>query len=445
MAAIEDTMELPVRFVKEMKDLLGENYPAYQDSFRALPAKGLRINELKITVGDFLQLWEREGYPGLEKIPWVHDGFYIPEEIHPAGFPFYAAGLYYLSDPSAMGPAEFLPVEPGDHVLDLCASPGGKSVELAAKLRGRGILYANDISPSRAKVLRKNLERFGVTNAYVTAENPSRLVSFFRESFDKILVDAPCSGEGMFRSQPSMIHYWEEHGPLSYVPVQKELLEAAYIMLAPGGMILYSTCTYSILEDEDQVMRFLELHGDVEACELPICDGFSQLVRDGHELPFVRFYPHKLRGEGQFAALLRKRGESPAKREKKAKLWRRGEEEYILPEGHMPVSGLHYLMTGLHRGSYGTYRFEPSIAYAMSIMGDDWPDILPLLWDDPRVLQYLRGETILLTDKEMLPPGRKKDRQQKEATLVAAGGFPLGFGRRNGVRLKNSRPVGWLF
>ena len=433
-------MELPSSYVEQMKMLLGENYPAYQDSFSVSPAKGLRVNELKISVDDFLKMWTVGGRPSLKKIPWTHDGFYLPEEENAAKLAFYAAGLYYLSDPSAMGPAEFLPVRPGDRVLDLCASPGGKTVELAAKLKGQGLLYSNDISASRAKILKKNMERHGIANAYVTAEDPKKLAGFFRGFFDAILVDAPCSGEGMFRSQPSMVRYWEEHGPEEYAPIQQDLLEAACAMLAPGGFLVYSTCTFSPMEDEDQVLAFLARHGDMEACPLPSVPGFSHLIRGGEELPFVRFYPHRLRGEGQFAALLRKKGDRPIHPAKKALAWARGEEEYLLPASHLPVPGLHYLMTGLHTGTRGKYRFEPSQAFAMALCPWDWPDVLPLAWADPRVAQYLRGETLLLEDSEV----KSVPKKDKKDTLVTAGGYPLGFGRRSGVRLKNLRPAGWI-
>ncbi len=204
-------MKLPERFEQEMKELLREDYPAYRDSLSVPPGHGLRVNENRISTEDFLMLWEKSGGAPLLPVPWIHNGFFVPEEASLSGHPFYHAGLYYLQDPSAMTPAEVLPVEAGDYVLDLCAAPGGKATELCAKLRGTGLLYANDISASRAKALKKNLELFGAQQAFVTAEEPERLAEHFPEFFDKVLVDAPCSGEGMFRVQPKMMQYWEEN------------------------------------------------------------------------------------------------------------------------------------------------------------------------------------------------------------------------------------------
>lgn len=442
-------MELPSQYIRQMHALLGKDYPAYRDSLSWRPQKGLRINENKISVGDFCALWQKLNLPDLESIPWIHNGFFLPEGFDAGRTALCQAGLYYIQEPAAMTPAEYLPVEPGDYVLDLCAAPGGKATELLAKLKKTGLLLANDISPSRAKVLRKNLEAAGAVNAFVTAESPENLAAHFPHFFDKILIDAPCSGEGMFRTQPQMIRHWEEEGPDFYAPIQKEILAHAYDLLAPGGMILYSTCTFSKAEDEDQVLAFLADHGDLEAVPIPDQAGFSRLTDDkGESLPFVRLYPHKIRGEGQFAALIKKEGNLPSRIEKQAVNWQKGEEVYLLPEGKLPVPGLHYLMTGLHVGTQKRQSFVYSQAYAMTADPKASGDVLYLSYQDERVIKYLKGETLELKDEERInlpkTKNKNKDKGQKQPdTLVCVEGYPLGYGKRNGTLLKNKRSPGW--
>ncbi|MBR0152677.1 MAG: RsmB/NOP family class I SAM-dependent RNA methyltransferase, partial [Lachnospiraceae bacterium] len=259
-------MELPKAFQDRMRALLGEeDYEKYLASLDRDAYSGLRINELK-TSGEevpdrVLTSWER--------IPWSPNGYLCPDEDKPSEHPYYYAGLYYLQEPSAMAPASFLPVHPGERVLDMCAAPGGKSTELASKLQGRGILIANDISASRIKALQKNLELFGVKNAAVLCEEPSKLLPAFAGWFDKILIDAPCSGEGMFRKKGSMPKFWLEHGPDYYAPIQKSLIHTGAELLAPGGMLLYSTCTFSVQEDEEVLAELLASHPDMHLVPLP--------------------------------------------------------------------------------------------------------------------------------------------------------------------------------
>lgn len=493
---------LPHQYEEQMKALLGEEYPEYLASLKRLPDKGLRVNENKISVSDFLDLWNKMDLPELEKIPWIHNGFFIPKDLDAASLWLYQAGLYYIQEPAAMSPAEFLPIEEHDRVLDLCAAPGGKSTELLSKLGKTGVLYSNDVSPSRAKALKKNLETAGAVNAFVTAETPEKLSAHFPEYFQKILVDAPCSGEGMFRVQPAMMQHWEECGPDYYAPVQREILEQSYRMLAPGGMLMYSTCTFSKTEDEDQILEFLKRHPDMCSVEIPLKTGFETLQdpNSGKRLPFVRLYPHKIRGEGQFMALLQKTGEKTRGKEtkpgseenhsrgKNPVCWRREAEVYLLPEGMIPEKNLHYLLTGRHIGTIKNGVLVPSQADAMTENKNTWPDTLNLNFDDSRVRKYLKGETLALLNTEVIPVAKKaekgrngtlshavslrnkdsgkKERNRKGRTktaeefekienlsltripkkdlaLVCVEGYPLGFGKRNKNMLKNLRSAGW--
>ena len=246
--------KLPELFIKNMQDLLQDEYPAYIESFNNERTYGLRVNTAKISVEDFLKISPFE----LEAIPWTSNGFfYDGEKYKPGRHPYYSAGLYYLQEPSAMTPAEIMPIEEGDFVLDTCAAPGGKSTELAAKLNGSGLLVSNDISNSRAQALLKNLEHFGVANTYVISEDLSKLSDKFANKFDKILIDAPCSGEGMFRKEPSIMKTWIELGNEYYVKLQKQITTSALKMLKDGGMLVYSTCTFSKLEDEEIIKHML--------------------------------------------------------------------------------------------------------------------------------------------------------------------------------------------
>ena len=308
-------MELPQKFCDEMRRMLGGEYEAYLSSMNDRRKYGLRVNTLKITVEEFERICPFE----ITKIPYVQNGYYYDgDEVQPSRHPYYFAGLYYLQDPSAMTPASRLPVDEGDTVLDLCAAPGGKATELAARLNRTGLLVANDISSKRAKALLKNIELFGVENSFIVTEYPAKLREYFTGFFDKILIDAPCSGEGMFRKDPSMIRAWEQNGPSFYSKLQREILEQALPMLKDGGMLLYSTCTFSPFEDEGSVEYALSLDKDLRLVEMEGYCGFAKgmpdmIGSDNHDLEkCVRIFPHKLDGEGHFLALLRRGQENSA-------------------------------------------------------------------------------------------------------------------------------------
>ena len=456
-------MKLPEQFQEQMKALLGAEYQDYEESFGQERSVGLRVNRKKISVEDFL---DRVSF-SLSKVPWTENGFYYREDEPVTRHPYYYAGLYYIQEPSAMMPARCLPVRPGDRVLDLCAAPGGKSTELGARLEGRGLLVSNDISRSRAQALLKNLELFGISNLLVTSETPGKLLGCFPEYFDKILTDVPCSGEGMFRREPGMIKSWMERGPEYYIPIQREILEAAVGMLAPGGMLLYSTCTFNREEDEGNISWLLERHPEMSLEPVEWQEGFSA----GFLEHTVRIWPHKVRGEGHFAALLKKKGSVQrevaaaqksrtvmpvtARRDKagdvsrqamselsefldgmsfpekeSGKLEIRGGKAYLLPEAFPALPGIRLLRTGLYLGDLKKERFEPSQALAMCLRAEGVSKALDLPLEDERAIRYLKGET-LETDNS------------RGWILVCTDGFGLGWAKAAGGTLKNKYCAGW--
>lgn len=463
-----DVRQLPEAFLLKMQELLGEEFGQYLESFKEEWKPGLRVNTLKLSPGELAELvpWN------LEPVPWADNGFYYDgtldgEVLRPSKHPAYYAGLYYLQEPSAMTPAAMLPVVPGDRVLDLCAAPGGKSTELASKLKGRGMLVSNDISYSRARALLKNLELAGAANICVTSEAPEKLAGVWPEFFDKILVDAPCSGEGMFRRDEDMVKDWNEKGPEYYVPIQRQILSQAAAMLRPGGYMLYSTCTFSVEEDEGNVAYVLEEFPQMQLCCLDLdkvpgaCGGFGLSG-------CMRLFPHRLKGEGHFLALMRKKGGDDGGKEilppmdsgtarkrvraveKEKELdaflrqsgaeWDYGrivihqDNVYYLPEGLAWNLPLRFLRTGLFLGELKKGRFEPSQALAMSMKAGQFPNTVSFPAGDSRVLRYLKGETISLEGDEGPVKGW---------CLAAMEGFPLGWAKGTGMSLKNKYYPGW--
>ena len=356
---------LPEGFLARMKNLLEENeYEAFLSSYGQERLFSLRVNTLKTDREFFMKLVSKErasDAPSLVPVPWEQDGFYYSEKWRPGRLPWHEAGMYYIQEASAMAPAVLCGAQPGERILDLCAAPGGKSTKLAASLRGRGLLVANEIHPDRARVLSANIERMGVRNAVVTNETPQRLASRFPVFFDRIVVDAPCSGEGMFRKEEEALLNWSMENVYRCAARQEEILEEAASMLRPGGTLIYSTCTFAPEENEAVIFHFLADHPefDVEIIsDLPGVDmekwGFESgrgewIVRGpagslsersdtGNEqrsgagwkperfvplaeagaLAFfdipegtVRLWPHRLRGEGHFAAVLKKKSSKP--------------------------------------------------------------------------------------------------------------------------------------
>ena len=458
-------MALPEAFTEQIKQLLGDEFPAYLESFSQERVYGLRINDRKLTTEQFEQIAPCP----VEPIPWIPNGYYYRGESKPAKHPFYFGGLYYLQEPSAMTPAHLLDPQPGDRVLDLCAAPGGKSTQLGAALQGKGVLVSNDISNSRAKALLKNLELFGIPNSVILSEAPYKLVPAFPEYFDKILIDAPCSGEGMFRKEPSVMKSWLEKGNSYFAKLQREIVLAAVKMLKPGGKLLYSTCTFAPEENEATIQFLLDECPEMHVIPVERYEGFGPGLPDKIEhgspelVNCVRIWPQRIAGEGHFLALLQKDGictpnvpisvpedRSLAQDEEfqtflsgisdtfdKSRMTARGEWIQQLPDQPLNLEGLRILRCGLLMGERKKNRFEPSQALAMALDAPKYANRAEYSIDDDRVIRYLKGETI--TSPEGI------DLRGWVLVCVQAGGhsYPLGFAKGMGATLKNKYLAGW--
>ena len=310
-------MELPIEFINRMQALLGAEADTFFQSYRHPNAYGLRINPLKCST----YFSEKDLPFTLTPVAWAKEGFYAAPKEHPGRHPLHEGGAYYIQEPSAMSVSSLLAPEPGDKVCDLCAAPGGKSTQIAGRLYGKGLLVSNEISAARAKILSQNIERFGIGNCIVCNEPPDKIAGHFPLFFDKIAVDAPCSGEGMFRKDENAIKEWS----VSHVNLCRErqemILEYADQMLAPEGVMVYSTCTFAPEEDEQMIAWFLRTHPDY------ILEDWRKILPEncgleGGRIDFLdkntatanpitntlRLWPHKIQGEGHFAARLRKKG-----------------------------------------------------------------------------------------------------------------------------------------
>lgn len=460
-------LKLPPKFCSRMQEMLGTEYEEFMESLRGPRTFGLRVNTAKISCEEFEKLVPF----AVKKIPWVENGYFYDEDSRPSRCPYYQAGLYYLQEPSAMTPASRLPIEPGDFVLDMCAAPGGKATALGAALKGEGLLVANDISTSRARALLRNVELFGICNVFIANEPPSNMVSSFPGFFHKIILDAPCSGEGMFRKEEALARDWTPEKSRELSDVQKELTENAYDMLRPGGMLLYSTCTFAPEEDEQVISYILEKHPDMELLPVPGYEGFSPGVPGwGNGMDIlkncVRIFPHRMSGEGHFLALMRKKGASlkealPPRTtpDANARKWlkiffdeiglkalngrpidwsrveTRGDKLYYLPPVAGNFRGLSFLRNGLYLGDLKKNRFEPSQPLALAIHRGDACAVISLPVNDPRLTRYLKGETILIEPEEAA--------LRKGWHLLCADGFPIGFGKLVNQTLKNKYPSGW--
>lgn len=428
---------LPEKFLARMREQLGtkETFDAFLNSYNIPVRKGIRVNPLKITREEFVKISPFS----LQSVPWEENGFYVGENEKPGGHAYHFAGLYYVQEPSAMSVAPLVEARPGERILDLCAAPGGKSAQLAGQMRGEGILVCNEINGDRARILSQNIERLGVENAVVLTASPESLAARFRGYFDKILVDAPCSGEGMFKKNSrEALENWSEANVAACAARQKNILDSAVKMLKKGGRLVYSTCTFAPAEDEEQIGRFL--------AEYP---SFTLLAQK-------KLYPHETGGEGHYYAVLQSGGgETFSPREKTAVsnlsakeraifddfcrrtlcgffpsgrvLYRAGEMLYALPEGVFCLEKLPVLRAGIRLGTFEKGRFTPAHALAMCLKRENVLRTVNLSVAESEV--YLRGET-LSTEVE------------NGWCLVCADNFPLGWGKAVNGTVKNHYPKG---
>ncbi|WP_199704097.1 RsmF rRNA methyltransferase first C-terminal domain-containing protein [Butyrivibrio sp. XB500-5] len=437
---------LPDKFKERMKQFLGEEeYNAFITAFEEdRRYYALRANTLKCDVSFIKNLPYITG-----NIPWEETGFYYAEDATPGKHPYHEAGLYYIQEPSAMAPVSYLNVQPGDKILDLCAAPGGKTTQIACKLKGQGLLVTNEINKDRAKILSLNIERLGIANAMVLNETPQHLSEVFEGYFDKILIDAPCSGEGMFRKNDNAADEWSVDNVLACAKRQAEILDLASKMLLPGGRIVYSTCTFSKEENEDNIYAFVNRHPD-----------FKEVDRR-------RLWPHKDHGEGHFLCVLERDGELvndgnryipggknvPVKKDvlkpfyafcdetlKKGVLEKLMESKNIIMFGKqlfleptfMPsVNGLKVLRTGLHLGEIIKDRFEPNHALALFLRTEDVNASFDLPSDSADIKAYLNGQTLRITEDI-----------KKGWCLVTTDGYSIGWGKASGGMIKNHYPKG---
>lgn len=425
---------LPEAFLQRMEAQLGSEYPAFLESLERPRAVALRFNPMKGArpVLPFV------GAP----VPWEPEGFYYDPETRPGLHVYHEAGVYYLQEASAMAPVALLDPKPGERVCDLCAAPGGKTTQIAGRMLGQGFLVCNEINPKRAKILSRNIERMGVANALVTNEHPETLASRFPGFFDRVLVDAPCSGEGMFRKEEAAVTDWSQETVQMCARRQREILDSAARLVRPGGRLVYSTCTFAPEEDEETVVAFLEAHPEFtpEPVEAP-------WFVPGENASY-RMWPHKLLGEGHFAAVFRKTqgesGEVPAcPGEKCPKAWESFAKELdiTLPEGKAVFFGqslywapmelpelnrLKVLRPGLELGTERKGRFEPAHALALWLKTCAITESFPP--ESPEMKAYLHGDVV--------PSGKKG------WCLVQAGGYAIGWGKGDGSVLKNHYPKG---
>lgn len=452
---------LPAAYTVNIREMLGDTADAFLESYLARRTQGLRFNTLKSSSEPGRAAAEHAlSQFNLSQIPWCPAGFYYEDPVRPGRHPYHTAGLYYIQEPSAMSAAELLNPLPGEIVLDLAAAPGGKTTHIAALMQGQGLLISNEIHPERAKILAENVERLGISNTLVTSAAPGDLSKRFPEVFDRIMLDAPCSGEGMFRKDPAAIEEWSPKHVEICVARQWDILQDTYLMLKPGGHMVYSTCTFNRRENEETMERFVQTYPDMEL------------------IVTKRLWPHLERGEGHFVALLHKaastdqtestsrkskgkRGERGSNGPKTSATLREayqqfmswsaaelpgfaghgvpllfGESLYLLPEAfserlHIGIlDGLKVPRAGLHIAHLKKNRIEPAHALAMALQPDQAARSYDMPADGPEIQAWLRGESLPVPTS------------LHGWTLVTVDGLPVGWGKASSGQLKNHLPKG---
>ena len=440
-------MNLPIEFCERMRELTGDEYDDFIKSYDTQINKGIRINTLKCS--DSLPMLN-----SCEKIQWCEDGYYADNLSINGNHPYHASGVVYFQEPSAMAVACGMPIGENVKILDLCAAPGGKTTHIGARMGNHGLLLSNEIIPKRAAVLSENVERMGLTNTIVTNESPRQLSERFEGFFDGIIVDAPCSGEGMFRKEPQAVEEWSVNHTLSCAVRQKNILDDAYKMLKCGGYIMYSTCTFSYDENESVVQYMIDKY-NMQLCHIDGLDMLSDGIGDGMQ-DCRRIFPHKNKGEGHFMALLRRTEESnPAKVHQKKKEKRKdtpldlainlyrefeksalnakldgefvlfGDNLYLMPE-YINLDKLRVLRCGLHLGIIKRNRFEPSHALSHALPADMYINRIEFSLNSDEIKRYMHGETL--------------SNNTNGWCIITADSYSIGWGKGSNGIVKNHYP-----
>ena len=429
--------ELPNEFLEDIEEILKDEYDDFIKSYEESKTTGLRINTIKI---DKKKLFDLELFD-LNQIPWAEEGFYYDDKIdRPGRNPLHEAGAYYLQEPSAMSVIPKADIKEGEKVLDMCAAPGGKSTYILSKLNDTGLLVSNEINASRIKALGENLERFGARNCIITNTDSNSLRKTFNGYFDKVIIDAPCSGQGMFRKDEVAISDWSYAKVVECQSIQKEIIRDGYKMLKKDGILIYSTCTFSREENEHVINEFISEYPHAELIEME------------------RLWPHKIKGEGHFVAKIKKLEEEECNvkelkiknldkeikdyREfekkflkvdfysnKKNKFYLRGENLYLLPEIYPDTKKLKVLRYGLHLGVLKKNRFEPSHALSHYLKVEDVKNVENFSVQSESILKYLKGDVVNSNDS-------------RGWVLVSVEGIPLGWGKESSGVIKNHYPKG---
>ena len=433
-------------FEKQMQDILKHEYPDFMKALEQPAVKAFYLNPHKKEAIKYLNK------EFIQPHVVVKDGYYFNYEKYPLGkSPFFSCGLYYIQEPSAMLVTHFLNIEKDDYILDMCAAPGGKTCAAASQLSEDGLMIANDIVPLRAKILSENVERFGLKNTIVTNCDPLVFENQLKGFFDKIILDAPCSGEGMFRKSDAAIETWSLEKVHECAHIQRQLLDAAMNLLKPEGQLIYSTCTYNTIENEEQIQYLLN-HYNCSLIPLKKSHGMSPGMNMEEA---VRLYPHHYQGEGHFIALIQKHGEMTPFKSKNLKpviskqnqllvqdfyktylnckvptyLYDNNNHIYAILPQFPELKGIRVLRNGFYLGECKKNRFEPSLALALTLQINDVKQFYRFHENDQEVTQYLHGETI-------------EGSTQKGYGIIFVEDYPLSFYKESNHQAKNLYPKG---
>ena len=412
-------MQLPEDFIRETRLVMGEErFNRFMGAFEEEAPVSIRLNprtqgKHRGTVPCVRSAADYTGTVPSVQVPWCSEGFYLEGRPQFTFDPLFHAGCYYVQEASSMFVTHVLRslftshssliTKPSLTVLDLCAAPGGKSTAAISVLPEGSTLVSNEPVPTRAQILLENITKWGWPNCIVTNNYP-RDFRKAKAKFDIILCDVPCSGEGMFRKDPNAIDEWSLQNVEKCWRLQREIVADAWECLNPGGILIYSTCTYNIKENEENVRWILEAY-DAEPITISTDPswGITGSLLPGFDVPVYRFIPGFTRGEGLFMAVLQRRGTVPCVNKERQRLNRAGTVPSALP------SGLKRLTSDLPEGEYP----QVDLPYQ-------------------EALKYLRGEALIL------PPDTPKG-----VITVTYKGFPLGPVKNIGNRANNLYPKPW--